>query len=91
MSEEIRRALGQLFVQTGRAHHEATGGINPGWAQWYAEYLHPRLGDVVGLSPSVEDIERWITSADEEYRRVQPAESWPRYYVELFLKEFEGQ
>lgn len=91
MNDESQRAsLGRLFAQTGHAHHEATGGINPGWALWYAEYLHPRLDDVVGVSPSVEDLERWISSADEEYRRVQPDESWPRYYVDLFLNHFGG-
>jgi hypothetical protein len=55
---EARSELEGYLVTTAKAHHKATGGVNPQWAEWYAEHLitdvnrTPVLGS--GSSPSEE-------------------------------------
>jgi hypothetical protein len=79
---DLRRTLGD----TARAHHAATGGPNPQWARWYAEYLEERIGPVFDSTPSVDTLTDWLTRADVRYRTEEPEESWPSAYATWFLE-----
>lgn len=77
--------LKELLKAVARAHHEATGGINAAWAEWYAEHLRDAVAPVIGANPSVEEIAGWLTAADIEYRAEERDVSWPRYYARFIL------
>ena len=85
MSDSIAEELKELLKTVSRAHHEATGGINAAWAEWYAEHLHESIGPLLGTNPSVEEIAGWLTAADIEYRSEERDVSWARYYARFIL------
>jgi hypothetical protein len=85
MSDTTAEDLKELLKTVARAHHEATGGINAAWAEWYAEHLHDAIGPLLGANPSVEEIAGWLTAADIEYRAEERDVSWARYYARFIL------
>jgi hypothetical protein len=90
MSEENVEALKELLASVARAHHEATGGVNAAWAEWYAAHLHPAIGPAIGAEPSVAQLAEWLTAADVEYRSEERDVSWPRYYAHFILSRSQG-
>jgi hypothetical protein len=85
MSDASVEELKELLKSVARAHHEATGGINAAWAEWYAQHLRDAIGPLTGANPSVEDIAAWLTAADVEYRAEERDVSWPRFYARFIL------
>ena len=69
------------LVATAKAHHAATGGVNPRWAHWYAEHLVDDLNRALDADMSVDQLEKWLTAADERYRQEPGELSWPRAYA----------
>lgn len=90
MSETTAEELKELLKATARAHHEATGGANGGWAEWYAEHMRDAIRPLIGANPSVEEIAGWLTAADIEYRAEERNVSWPRYYARFILSRTTG-
>lgn len=90
MSSDTLEELKELLKTVARAHHEATGGVNAAWAEWYASQLQEPLASLVGTSSSVEDIADWLTTADIEYRAEERNVSWPRYYAGFILSRTGG-
>ena len=63
--------LARLLVEAGSAHHTAylsTDGVDPEWPLWYAEHLHPRVRDVLGVE---------LTQAELVYLLVSAARNTP--------------
>jgi hypothetical protein len=85
MSDTTIEELKELLKSVARAHHEATGGVNAAWAEWYANNLRDAIGPLLGSNPSVEEIAAWLTAADTEYRAEARNVSWPRYYASFIL------
>jgi aromatic ring-opening dioxygenase catalytic subunit (LigB family) len=75
------------LVRTAKAHHEATGGVNPEWARWYAEYVVDDLNDVLGSGMDVEELADWLTEADRRYREEPQEHSWPKAYAAWLIDE----
>ena len=85
---EPRDELVGLFVKTARAHHAATGGVNPQWAEWYAKTMLEELNQLVGTSMTEEELTGWLVRADERYRQEEPDRSWPKAYAQWMRAEF---
>lgn len=82
-------ALRALLAETAHAHHEATGGVNPQWAEWYADYLHGKIDEYVGFSPDVDTIASWLTAADERHQAEEPdTKYWPTLYARYILENY---
>lgn len=86
LDADPQRRVSRLLATTARAHHEATGGPNANWAQWYAARMHPEVGDALGVTPDVATLADWLTAADERYQRETPDVSWPTAYAGWFLE-----
>ncbi len=80
MSDTFHELVGHL-IDTARAHHEATGGVNPEWAQWYAERLLEHVRDLVDEEMTVDDLAAWLEDADRRYQEESPEISWPKAYA----------
>jgi hypothetical protein len=83
--------LARLFRDAGAAHHQAfaaTNGEDAEWPAWYAAYLTPRLGELVGVQLSSDRIAADLVIVDREYRDAESALAWPEYYVEWFLQKY---
>lgn len=89
VEEERIDSLRGLLAETAHAHHEATGGVNPRWAKWYAEYLEGKIDSHLGFSPDRKLIEEWLTAADERHRAEEPeTKYWPTLYAGYILEDY---
>lgn len=84
-SDEI---VGHL-VATAKAHHAATGGVNPQWARWYAEHLVDDLNQSLNSDMEVDELETWLTAADRRYRDEPQTTSWPKAYAAWLRADYE--
>ena len=75
------------MVRTAQAHHAATGGVNPQWAEWYAEKMVDELNQAQSRQWSTSDLAAWLTAADERYRSSDQDVSWPHAYADWMLEE----
>jgi hypothetical protein len=75
------------LVGTAQAHHEATGGVNPGWARWYAEHLVDDLNEKLGSSMELDELADWLEVADRRYREEPQEHSWPKAYAAWLMAE----
>lgn len=74
----------QLFRDTGAAHHQAyieTDGADPDWPIWYAQYLHPRIEDLIG-ELTVSELVYYLVTWDRALRDGASNDPWPTYYAE---------
>ncbi len=74
------------LITTAQAHHAATGGLNPQWADWYAERLVDEVNDALNTEVSIDDLAAWLGEADRRYQEESPEMSWPKAYAEWLLE-----
>ena len=74
-----------LLIKTAEAHHAATGGPNPRWAEWYAEHAADSLNRLLDSEMTVSELAEWLAQADMRYRKENPAASWPKAYASWLL------
>jgi len=88
----LESELAELFLQTGKDHHQAfieTDGEDPDWPQWYAEYLEGRLPKVLGATSLTRtSIEQALTEADGYHREQSDETEWPTVYAQFFINRF---
>ncbi len=82
---ETRSDLVSYLVSTAKAHHVATGGVNPQWAEWYAEHLITDVNRLLDVDMSVDELAEWLIGADQRYREESPGLSWPKAYSSWLL------
>jgi hypothetical protein len=88
---EQTKDLTRLLGSAGRAHHEAFGGPNPEWPEWYATFLVDNgISTHVGFDPDVEVVADWLCRADEQHRSEASEERWPPYYAALIFDWVES-
>lgn len=80
-------ALVGSFIATAKAHHTATGGVNPQWASWYAERLVDDVNGILETEMTVAELTDWLTEADLRYRATDQTVSWPKAYATWLLAE----
>lgn len=86
MSDSLHELIGYL-IETARAHHAATGGVNPQWAEWYAARAIDDVNGVISSEMSSEELASWLAEADERYRSEAPDMSWPKAYATWLIEE----
>lgn len=87
--EERIDSLRGLLAETAHAHHEATGGVNRQWAEWYAAYLEGKIDSHVAFSPDPSTIEEWLVAADERHQAEEPeTKYWPTLYARYILEDY---
>lgn len=84
---ETHHELMGVLVETARAHHAATGGVNPHWAAWYADHAIDEINRLLATEMTVTELTSWLESADRRYTEEEPDESWPRAYATWLLDE----
>jgi hypothetical protein len=75
-----------VLVHTARAHHEATGGPNPSWAEWYAHHAVAEINELLDRRMSEPELAEWLAAADRRYLAEQPEQSWPRAYATWLME-----
>jgi hypothetical protein len=74
-----------VLINTAKAHHDATGGPNPQWAEWYSEHALDDINRLLGSDMTAIELAEWLTLADLRYREENPEESWPKAYASWLL------
>jgi len=90
MDEQMSK-LAQLLVETGHAHHQAfieTDGADPDWAIWYADYLHEKLPDHLGVTLSKSEIIYQLMRLSFEQALDAPGATWSHYYAQFLLERY---
>jgi hypothetical protein len=81
--------LAALFRQAASAHHSTFGDIEPeghDWVPWYAEYLSPRLEQMLGRRFDVSALVADLRTVDAEQRADASGLPWPEFYARWFLR-----
>lgn len=84
--------LADLFLQTAEDHHvafQATDGVDPDWAIWYADRLREQgLEKLLDATLLKSDLIYLLVLADKEQSREAPGSRWERYYADFFLSRY---
>ena len=93
MTDSIeQKELAALFMETGKHHHkayEASDGVDPEWALFYAGYFQAKIWDRLGEIPTRSGIIHFLLDADKEFQATgKEYMEWPAYYAELYLKRY---
>jgi hypothetical protein len=87
MVRNPEQQLAALFRETGLAHHRAfadTNGDDPDWPDWYAQYLLPRLQELLGRPFDLQTVARDLRAMDADHRGTDAHEPWPEFYARSF-------
>ena len=90
-NEELRTKIRDLFVETGKAHHEAfaaTDGEDPDWALWYADYLQKPLSVLLDTEFTKSRLVYCLMSVEFERQARNPDAEWSAYYADHLLERF---
>ena len=88
MSESnVQQILTDLFIEAAQAHHKATGGANPNWADWYADHLLVALGEATGRPMNKTELRDWLLNADARFSAEPQDKKWPMAYAEWMSDE----
>ena len=86
-SESFDEIVGYL-VETAKAHHAATGGVNPEWARWYAEHALDDLNSALSAEIEIDELADWLAEADDRYHNQPQTHSWPKAYAAWLIEEY---
>ena len=91
MNTELRDNIGELLLDTGRAHHkafEATAGADPEWPIWYAEHSRDTFAKQFGMKFTKSQLIYCLMNADYEYGARAPGIEWPEFYANEFVERW---
>ena len=86
--QEMMQALVNLFMESGKAHHQAyieTDGADPEWPLWYADYLMDKLPPLLGTEMTKSELVYLLVHLS----KIQPVEApdtpWPEFYARCLV------
>jgi hypothetical protein len=90
---KFKARLVDLFREVRPAHHQAyleTDGDDPEWPLWYAQYLQPKLAQVLKAEPTISELVYLLVRADREHRQKAPQSDWVQFYADSFVENYSG-
>ncbi|MEM8899101.1 MAG: hypothetical protein AAGC85_13390 [Bacteroidota bacterium] len=91
MDLQKKQKLAELFLETGKAHHQAfldTDGDDPEWPHWYAEYLKEKLPAMLGTQMTRSKIVYELIRLDEE--GLPTALDWTQVYAGKLMDKYSS-
>lgn len=88
-SKERASRLAALFSEAGRAHHQAfikSNGEDPEWPIWYAEYLQPKVSDLLETFFTRSELVYLLIKVEKERQENKAKPTWSEYYATFFLQ-----
>jgi hypothetical protein len=87
--------VSELLHEAAETHHvvyRITGGEDPDWASWYADWLInlSELPDTLGRKPVRSELVYMLVALDKEYTDESPAERWEDHYARRLLDHFSA-
>ncbi len=91
MNTELQDRIGQLLLETGRAHHEAfaaTDGADPDWPIWYARYSKDAFAEQFSMDFTMSRLIYCLMNAHYEHEARAPENDWWAFYANEILQRF---
>ncbi|GAB4451187.1 MAG: hypothetical protein Kow00120_21510 [Anaerolineae bacterium] len=88
---KLEAQLAALFEEAGNAHHQAfteSGGDDPEWPLWYADYLHEKLSKALGAGFTRSELVYLLVMVAKEQALRAPGANWARYYARFFATRY---
>jgi hypothetical protein len=88
---DVTAQLEMMFREVGKSHHEAfleTGGVDPAWPLWFADWLMGKLPALLGTSVTKSELVYLLVHLSKEQPHQAPDMPWPRYYAEYFARQY---
>jgi hypothetical protein len=88
---DLLQQLEELFREVQHAHHQAfieTDGVHPDWPIWYADYLLPRLGELLHARFTRSELVYLLVKVEAERALEAPGAKWYRYYARFFAQRY---
>ena len=84
MNDSVRMEVAELLEETRQAHHAAfadSGGDDPDWPVWYAEYAQDLFEQRAGLRFTRAQLIYCLMRAEMEHQARAPDVSWANFYA----------
>lgn len=87
--------IAALLREAGEVHHAVwriTGGDDPDWPTWYADWLVSlsELPDVLGTTPVRAELTWLLVQLDKDYTASGSDQPWQDWYAERIAGHFGG-
>ena len=86
--------LAALFTETSQHHHkayQASDGVDPEWALFYAGYLQARIWDRLGEVPTRSRLIHFVVEADRAFGATgKDYMEWPGFYAKRYIETLAG-
>ena len=92
MDERLEK-ISALLHEAAETHHRVyriTGGEDPDWASWYADWLLnlSELPDLLGSRPVRSELVYMLVGLDKEYAERGTNEPWENHYARALVEHF---
>lgn len=90
MDDKVQ-AIVELLQETGHAHHQAyfgTGGADPDWAIWYADYLIDKLGKHLDTTFTTAELVALLVELDHQHQRMAASQNWTQFYAKELVVRY---
>jgi glutaredoxin len=91
MVTELHDHIAELLVLTAQAHHsafEATGGADPDWPIWYADYSRDAFAERFGMDFHKSQLIYCLMNSDFEHQARSPDSDWPEFYANEIVERY---
>jgi hypothetical protein len=93
--EEVSKAISALLHEAAETHHTVyriTGGVDPDWASWYADWLiqHSELPKYLGMEPVRSELVYMLVKLDKDFTLSGRADAWEDFYATGLIEHFKG-
>ena len=90
---DAAQAIASLLHEAAETHHRVfriTGGSDPDWASWYADWLISlsELPAALGVKPIRSELVYLLVRLDKDYVDQSPAEPWESFYARRVVEHF---
>ncbi len=90
-NQTVFERLRSLFQETVNKHHQAyieSGGEDPEWPLWYADYLLVDLGKLLNASFTKSELIYMLLRVERLRGLEAPGSEWSTYYAHFFAERY---
>ena len=95
MSNTMIEEVAAIFLETQKAHHEAfieADGYDPQWPAWYAVHVQKKLGNILKIEFTIEELTQQIDTVQREHAALEPKlKDWHKYYAQFFISQYTSK
>jgi hypothetical protein len=90
-ADTLFEQLRTMFQETVNQHHQAyqeSGGEDPEWPLWYADYLLADLGKLLNATFTKSELIYLLILVEKQRSLQAPGSDWATYYARFFSERY---